>query len=172
MKLKPMLITCLVFILIVLTAPAAGRQPPATPSGQERCQKEYAALGFRNVRQCVSHHARGDGTVVTGPADSTLTDDTSACASVSGQDCICSVVGSGLDAGSQVMVGDAGLLYGAALDVDADGTSRCTESAARELRGRRLRARTFMARGVPAGGTPIASPEVSADLTLHTPICP
>jgi hypothetical protein len=168
---KRLLIACQLVALIVLAAPA-GAASGGNAEWAKRCQSEAVALGFRNAGQCVSHYARGGGGVVTGPATLTLTFDVGPCASVPDRPCAWSVQGSGLDPGSEVIVGEASVLYGAPLTVDSAGNvsgqyiyhlGTCVMSGYEHP--------LFIARGVAADGTPIASDVVLADYTLYLPIC-
>ena len=169
---KTTLIACLLVVLSFLTIPTASAASGGNSEWAKRCQSDYTALGFRNAGQCVSHYARGGGTVVTGPATLTLTFDRAPCADNSGQLCTWSVQGSGLDPGSEVIVGQADVLFGASVVVRSDGTvsvqglyhlGSCVMSGFENT--------PFIARGVAADGTPIASTIVAANYTLYIPIC-
>ena len=166
------LIGCLLLVVTFLTIPAATAASGGNSEAAKRCQSDYTALGFRNVGQCVSHHARGGGTVVSGPATLTVTFDRGLCADNTGQVCVWSVQGSGLRPGSEVIVGGADVTYGATVIVRPDGTvstqplfhlGSCVVSGYENT--------SFVARGVAADGTPVASPIVAANYTTYVPIC-
>lgn len=172
---KRALLICALLVAGLTSAPPAHAAPAGVSEAAKACQDGYASYGFRNVGGCVSFVARGGELVAPGPAQLTLTFEwTPTCSNgwTPTYGCAWSVEGSGLQPGTEVIVGEATVQYGATVLVDSSGNAlargiyligACVSPG--------YESADFIARGIAADGSPIQSAVVTGDYLQIMPLC-